>query len=333
MNNLFIPYFFFNFVTKMITIYPYSAELAEEWDSFVRASRNGTFLFLRPYMDYHSAVFTDHSLLYRNAKGKLIAVMPCNADGDTLYSHQGLTYGGFILAPSVHASDVEELFHVTTDHLRDHGFKRWIYKSIPTIYHNIPSQEDEYFLWRNNARLVECNLSSTVDYNAQPALRAEYIRRRAHNKLAEQGFSINMNTSLCDFWPILTTHLHEKYNATPVHSLAEMELLQSRLPDNIRCCTAVDAAGDILTGVVIYEFDHVAHSQYSATTDKGLACRAQDFLYTALINHYATVPSMRYFDFGTSNENHGRTLNTSLNLFKETFGARGVTYKKYEITI
>lgn len=317
----------------MITISPYSAELTEEWDSFIRSSRNGTFLFLRCYMDYHSSVFTDHSLLYRNEKGRLLAVMPCNIDGDTLYSHQGLTYGGFILAPSTHADDVREMFDITIAYLHEHGFKRWIYKPVPTIYHKIPSQEDEYFLWRHNARLIECNLSSTVDYSAQSLLHAKGVRRRAYKQLADQGVRFNMDTPLCDYWSVLTEHLHEKYGAKPVHSLAEIELLQSRLPENIRCCTATDSEGNILTGAVIYEFTHVAHQQYSGTNSKGLACRAQDFLIMSLIDHYATAPGIRYYDFGTSNEDHGRRLNTSLNLFKETFGARSVTYKTYEIII
>lgn len=333
MNNLFIPHFFFTFVTKMITISLYSAELTKEWDSFIRASRNGTFLFQRGYMDYHSSVFTDHSLLYRNEKGRLLAVMPCNADGDTLYSHQGLTYGGFILAPATHAEDIRQMFELTTAYLREHGFKRWIYKPVPTIYHNIPSQEDEYFLWKNNARLIECNLSSTVDYSAQPALRAEYCRRNAVSRLSRHGIHLNMDTPLQFFWPLLTEHLHEKYGATPVHSLAEITLLQSRFPGNIRCYTAIDNTGEILAGTVIYDFGSVAHAQYSTASARGQGNGAQDFLYLSLINHYAAMPQMRYFDLGTSNEDHGNILNATLNRYKEGFGARGVAYKKYEIII
>ena len=36
----------------------------ELWDQFIRQSKNGTFLFLRDYMDYHTERFTDHSLLF-----------------------------------------------------------------------------------------------------------------------------------------------------------------------------------------------------------------------------------------------------------------------------
>ena len=46
-------------------------------------------------MDYHSDRFRDYSLMvYKNEK--IITLLPANRVGDTLYSHQGLTYGGLI---------------------------------------------------------------------------------------------------------------------------------------------------------------------------------------------------------------------------------------------
>ena len=39
------------------------------WDTFVQESKNGTFLFVRDYMDYHRDRFQDCSLLvYRDAE-------------------------------------------------------------------------------------------------------------------------------------------------------------------------------------------------------------------------------------------------------------------------
>ena len=37
----------------------YEPEMMREWDDFVRGSKNGTFLFMRGYMDYHSDRFRD----------------------------------------------------------------------------------------------------------------------------------------------------------------------------------------------------------------------------------------------------------------------------------
>ena len=47
-----------------IEIQQYIPALRPEWDCFIANSRNGTFLFFRNYMDYHSDRFIDNSLLF-----------------------------------------------------------------------------------------------------------------------------------------------------------------------------------------------------------------------------------------------------------------------------
>ena len=55
-------------------IHRYEPTDKTSWDKFVQGSKNGTFLFLRDYMDYHSDRFDDHSLMVRDQKGKLLAL-------------------------------------------------------------------------------------------------------------------------------------------------------------------------------------------------------------------------------------------------------------------
>ena len=53
----------------MFEIRRYTADRADEWNLFVAASKNGTFLFDRRFMDYHSDRFRDHSLMvYRDGR-------------------------------------------------------------------------------------------------------------------------------------------------------------------------------------------------------------------------------------------------------------------------
>lgn len=317
----------------MLRIERYNGDERERWDTFVRGSRNGTFLFCRDYMDYHRDRFADHSLLFVDDRDRLVAVMPCNEVGTTFYSHQGLTYGGFVLAPTTHAFQVKEMFALTVSYLRERGFKEWVYKPVPTVYHRMPSEEDEYFLWLNNARLAECNLASAVDYGSCQRLAPEYCRRNAVSRLSRQGVTLKIGAELTDYWPVLERRLKEKYGAAPVHTLEEMRRLQRSFPDNIICCTAQDGDGQTLAGVVLYDTGQTIHVQYSAATDEGQRLGAQDFLYASLVSHYDNSPTVRYFDFGTSNEDAGRTLNTSLNRYKEGFGARGVAYKKFVLRL
>lgn len=73
----------------------YSDGCKDEWDDFVRDSRNGTFLFMRGYMDYHADRFADFSLMaYRD--GRLHALLPAHCTATEFCSHRGLTYGGVV---------------------------------------------------------------------------------------------------------------------------------------------------------------------------------------------------------------------------------------------
>ena len=52
-------------------------------------------------MDYHAERFLDHSLMLYE-EGRLAAVLPANMDAEgVLASHDGLTYGGLVVAPTI----------------------------------------------------------------------------------------------------------------------------------------------------------------------------------------------------------------------------------------
>lgn len=314
----------------------YTPERKEEWNGHIRASRNGTFLFLREYMDYHSDRFSDHSLMYYDDKGRLLAVMPANESEGVLHSHQGLTYGGFVLSAKTHAYDVKEMFELTLSHLREHGFTEWHYKPVPTIYQQYPSQEDEYWLWRNGAEQVMCNLSCTVGFTSAGTFFKEASNARKHtymNKLRSQGYTVDTNTPMCDFWTVLETNLQAVYGAKPVHTIQEIERLKVSFPDNILCVTAQNADGVIEAGVVLFISGQVVKTQYISASTEGKHTKALDFLILSLIEHYREDGNYHYFDLGTSNEHGGHILNESLILQKEGFGGRGVVYKGYKMKL
>lgn len=312
----------------------YTASDAPLWDAFVRGSRNGTFLFERAYMDYHQDRFQDHSLIFTDDKERIVALLPANECGTSFYSHQGLTYGGFVLSPKTTSSDVFALFDTLIAYLRSLGFEQLYYKPMPTIYHQAPAQEEEYVLWRLGAAVEVCNLSCTIDLQEQAmSLRPEYCRRNVYQRLMSQGFTVDWEADLGEFWPILTDNLREKYDAQPVHTLEEIRRLQQSFADQVMCCVVRDAEGVARGGVVIFESEQVAHTQYSSATPEGKRCGALDYLYMSLIENYRLQQEIRFFDFGTSNEDAGRVLNESLIHYKESFGGRGVVYKTYRVSL
>lgn len=320
----------------MINICRYTQNKQSEWDAFVKVSKNGTFLFLRDYMDYHSDRFTDHSLMYYNEKGKLIAVLPANTyhlSPTTLHSHQGLTYGGFVLYLGAHISEVGEIFKQTIEYLRENGIKQWRYKQIPHIYHLLPSEEEDYWLWRNNATETACNMMTVIDFASPTESITSSRKRTYHSKLIRQGYTVDFNADIRSFWPILESNLMERFNSRPVHSLSEIEMLQKRFPENIVCCTIKNSSGDVVAGTILFITQQVVRTQYISASHEGKRANALDCLMLTLINHYKSLPQYRYFEFGTSMAEDGESLNSGLILQKEGFGGRAVACKIYCIDI
>ena len=136
--------------------------MADEWNLFVAASKNGTFLFDRHFMDYHSDRFCDHSLLvYRDQR--LYALLPANQKDDTLVSHGGLTYGGLVTDSRCSAKGVLDAFTAINEYLRQQGFRHVVYKAVPWIYHQLPAEEDLYALTSVcHARLTIRDISSAI---------------------------------------------------------------------------------------------------------------------------------------------------------------------------
>ena len=205
-----------------IEIQQYIPALQPEWDYFIANSRNGTFLFFRNYMDYHSDRFIDNSLLFRY-KGKLIAVLPANREGDVLWSHQGLTYGGLVLSSKCTADRVLNIFSLLFSWLSERGFSKLVYKCVPDIYHRYPSQEDLYALFRNNARLVARNLSTTVSIPCR--IPFSQLRRRGIKRALSCGIVVQESSDLESFWRVLSENLSDRYNRLPVHTVEEMSML------------------------------------------------------------------------------------------------------------
>ena len=309
----------------MFEIRRYTADRADEWNQFVAASKNGTFLFDRRFMDYHSDRFRDHSLMvYRD--GRLYALLPANQKDDTLVSHGGLTYGGLVMSPQCSAKGVLESFTAINAYLRQQGFHSVVYKAIPWIYHQLPAEEDLYALTAVcNARLTIRDISSAIVSTHR--LKFTESRRSGLRKALKAGLTVRESDDVDAFWHILNDNLTQKYAVRPVHTADELRLLQGRFPDNIKLWLVYD--GDTpIGGTLLFLTPQVLHTQYISASPYGKQHGAIDLLFDHLIyNIYADYP---YIDFGKSTVSDSADLNEQLIFQKEGFGARAVCYDTYE---
>ena len=303
--------------------------MAARWDEFARMSRNGTMLHQRGYMDYHSDRFKDCSLVALH-EGKLCALLPACIEGDTLWSHRGLTYGGW-LVPLKHfdATVMVEVMDAACQWMSDNGIKRLVYKPVPHIYHRYPCEEDLYALFRHQAKLIETNISTTIDLTCPLPL--DRGNKSGANAARKAGIQVGPSEDWEGYWRLLSSLLDERYGTRPVHTLDEMRLLHGRFPDGIRLYAAT-LDGEMLAGVVMYLSQPVAHCQYIGASPQGKDSKALTLLFDYLIGE-AKASGYRYFDFGISNEDHGHYLNEGLVRQKSRLGGRGIVYNTFEINL
>lgn len=306
-------------------IVKYNKNYKETWNDFVKNAKNSHFFFYRDYMEYHSDRFEDFSLLFFNDKEKLIAVLPANIKGDVVYSHQGLTFGGFLIDYKMKTPVMLDLFQELKIFLKTKNITKLIYKCIPYIYHKVPAEEDRYALFVQGAKLFRRDVSSTVYLDQK--IKYQEQRKRAIKKALKNGLVVEKSEDFEQYWKILEETLKSKYNSKPVHSVDEIVKLYNLFPENIKLFVA-KKDNEIMAGTVIFENEIIAHTQYLANSEKGRKLGALDFVIDTLVNEI--YKNKKYFDFGISNENNGRHLNEGLIQQKEGFGARAVVHDFYE---
>jgi hypothetical protein len=305
----------------------YSLNLKQAWDNFIHQAKNSHFMFYRDYMDYHSDRFSDASLMIYD-QSQLVAVFPANRCDGVIHSHQGLSFGGLIMADKLRSAAVIQIFEAIIQFYRSQLVTKIIYKSIPHIYHSYPAEEDLYALTRFNTKLIRCDISSTI----QMKNKIEFVelRKRAVRKALKNKLRVEQSYDFKAYWQIVSTILEERYNSSPTHTVEEIELLADRFPNNIKLFVAYTEANVLLAGVVVYINNNVVHTQYLANSSIGKECGALDYIISHLLGLYANI---EFFDFGISTENCGKILNEGLIFQKEGFGGRGIVHNFYEINI
>jgi hypothetical protein len=313
----------------MISALPYEPDMAVDWDRFVRASRNGTFLLERGFMDYHADRFTDASLIFLR-RDTPIAVLPMSLhrNGRQWRSHGGLTYGGLILDDRATILEVMEIFESLAGRARASGVESALYTPVPSIYHRYPSEEDRHALFHHAAVLETSSLDTVIDLAAPLGLNE--LRRRQARRARKEGLRVEREHEPAEFHAMLSANLRERHDTSPVHSASEISLLQRRFPESIALWGVRAPDGDLLGGTWLFDCGRCVHAQYIASTATGRNQGALDILFERLLEHYGE--RARYFSFGISNEDGGRRLNEGLFRHKTMFGGRGIVCETYRLT-
>lgn len=313
---------------KSFQIRRYTSEDALAWNAFVAQAKQASFLFHRDFMEYHQHRFQDYSLIVLD-QDKWVAVLPANRVDDAVFSHQGLTYGGLLYDDKTRLETVIEAFRNVLVFLESDGVTHLQVKSVPDIYHVVPAEELSYVLFLAQAQLVRRDALAVIDLS-KPVKISE-IRKRGIKKGVQNQLSVQEKMSFDDFWDlILVPNLKNKHELTPVHTAAEMALLKSYFPMNVRQFNVYDRE-ELIGGTTIFVTPQVVHVQYIASKNGESNQGNLDFLFHHLMTNI--FPNKKFFDFGCSNEEQGKKLNVGLSYWKESFGAGTVVQDFYELPV
>ena len=277
-------------------------------------------------MDYHKDRFEDFSLLIYKGE-RLYALLPANINDDVVYSHQGLTYGSFVLQDSAKLKSTFLAFKEVLKFLFEERIKKLDIRIIPSFYNSLPSDELEYILYKAEASLVKRDVILLIDY--QNKLRFQKNRREGINKAKRKELLVKVDGDYDKFWnEILIPNLKEKHNTSPVHSLDEIKLLAARFPKHIKQVN-VYQDDKIVAGTTLFLTKNVVHPQYISGNQNKNELGSLDLLMNDVFDHFKE--GRNYFSFNTSSEENGKLLNEGLLFWKESCGARPLIFNNYEI--
>ena len=277
-------------------------------------------------MDYHKDRFEDFSLLIYKGE-RLYALLPANINDDVVYSHQGLTYGSFVLQDSAKLKSTFLAFKEVLKFLFEERIKKLDIRIIPSFYNSLPSDELEYILYKAEGSLVKRDVILLIDY--QNKLRFQKNRREGINKAKRKELLVKVDGDYDKFWnEILIPNLKEKYNTSPVHSLDEIKLLAARFPKHIKQVN-VYQDDKIVAGTTLFLTKNVVHPQYISGNENKNELGSLDLLMNDVFDHFKE--GRNYFSFNTSSEENGKLLNEGLLFWKESCGARPLIFNNYEI--
>ncbi len=284
-------------------------------------------MHFRSYLDYHGDRFDDASLLiYRDDKP--VGLFPSHRIADEIHSHQGLTYGGFILSQDLPMTGIIAVIKEVMTHYLENGVKTLVIKDVPSFYGSSSLEWMPYCMFLLGADHFRTDLSFAIPLPISPRAYAKGRRWRV-NKAKRRGLTVRETQDFQPFWEeVLVSNLWERHRVKPVHTLREIKRLAENSKPFIRQFEVLDA-GKLVAGATIYETKIAVHSQYLSSTARGRKLSALDLLIDYLVRE--RFPHKAYFNFGIVNEDEGKRINKGLMEWKESFGAKPYVHQFYKV--
>lgn len=320
----------------LMRIRAFNLNESARWDEFISGTAQGVFLHTRRFLSYHQGRFSDHSLLIENSKGRLRAVLPAAKslqDSSVVVSHPGLTFGGLLHDPACQPDEIDKIFACVFETYKAAGFKKFIYRSVPTHVHRVPVAIDQHALWRAGGKLFRRDLWNVLDLRS--GFRPSERHRRNVKKSSAAGVKI-AEAVLGDFqafYDNLRENLKKRYRVAPTHSLSELLKLQALFEDQISLWIARGPDASLIAGIMVFKYQRSCwHTQYITSCETGRRLFALNLVMDYVIR-VALDSDVKVISFGSSAENNGISVNLGLFEFKSGFGHGSAVHDFIEIEL
>lgn len=279
-------------------------------------------------MEYHKDRFDDQSLLVYKDTG-LVAIFPANSKNQIMYSHQGLTYGGFIFENDADTTLIKEVYSLVIDYLKSNHIKTLVIKPLPVMY-NVTGIAN---IWEHqkNCISIKQHIVLALDYKSNYKIHKTKLKR--FRKLENSNFKIKSGKQEFEpFWnTVLIQRLKDKHEASPVHSLNEIQQLKSVFENEIQQYN-IYLGSEILAGITIFDKGLVVKSQYAMATAQGERLYALDMLFVHLIYKFRD-DKRHYFSMGTVNNHSSIGFSKGMMKQKQELGCTTYLQDIYKLTL
>ncbi|RZS98272.1 hypothetical protein [Cecembia calidifontis] len=296
-----------------IDVRKYEERYREQWEAFIDHSANGTFLHKRSFLEYHGDRFEDVSVMVWEGE-ELLAVFPAHQVGNQIFSHKGLSFGGWIFKKDLSSFSQTQIINSILEFYKNQEIKSLRVAPVPYYY----GQEKGLNSLDYDSLGFEISDNKEVYLIEAPFVLKDKGKKKGVRRAVRKGLEVMEGEVSQVFWEKLMLPMYAaKIGKAPVHSWKEIALLSERHPGRIQLISAF-LGEELLAGIVIFRHPRVIKVQYSAVTEKGKISRAMDLLMHYLMN----LPNIHYIDLGTVYDGQTGKKLESLAYWKESFGAK-----------
>jgi len=290
-------------------------------------------LFGNPFfLGYHKNI-TCYFLLIE-LKNELVGYLPYTTNGNSVFSHGGATYGGFVQISELHEKDLNTIYNNILNFFNSSGFENLTIRFLPDLFWDKHESLNSYFFDRMKIKFSEDEYYIHLSNKLMDIKTSNF--RRNHKRDIKSFQEINTEIINCEtydsvnaFHQLLTKNLR-KHSVKPTHTLNELFWLKSNLGKKINITLLKDIKH--LAGVTLFEINSVTdYVMYGSLNYENNIKGSLKYLYWKIaINSF--INDKKYLSLGI-NTKFDEPKNEMLEKFKVGFGAKVVKRYTKEINL